>query len=365
MSFCPYPFMSFSLQQGHRVRPCCSYRPKNDISDFENNPNYHLERGEFYNIRERMLNGEKLPECSSCYEAEKSIGKSRRTRGIKKWPDVQRVNKWNELRHLEIMIDNLCNFECRMCDSWQSSKLRNRDKFLGKDVKKFSKANIRFLRLMDLSCLETMQLQGGEPFISPNFEEVIDLVEEQIDLKDVHLYITTNGSTIPSDDIVNKLREFKLIDLSVSIDSSHKVNQYIRHGDHESILENVKYFNSWSNVELNVTTNVNVYNADTMPETEEFFRGMGYDWFWAWTTNTPCVLDYAPDEYKEWLFDRVKGTKFETAYREFYKDKKYNSKKWSEFIDETKKLDEWYDTRLSDYHRDLAKFLYILYDDIQ
>jgi MoaA/NifB/PqqE/SkfB family radical SAM enzyme len=80
-----------------------------------------------------------------------------------------------------------------------------------------------------------MQLQGGEPFISPNFEEVIDLVEEQIDLKDVHLYITTNGSTIPSDDIVNKLREFKLIDLSVSIDSSHKVNQYIRHGNHDSL----------------------------------------------------------------------------------------------------------------------------------
>ena len=363
MSFCPYPFVSFSLQQGHNVRPCCHYKQTdNDISanDFVKSPIYHLEDGVFQNIRQRMLNGEKLPECEVCHQNEKSVGRSRRLTGLQKWSDVERVNKWNELRHLEIMIDNLCNFECRMCNSWQSSKLQKRDAFLRKDVSKASKADVSFLQVMDLSKLESMALQGGEPFMSPNLERIIDIIEEQVDLKNIKLYITSNGSVIPSDAIMEKLLRFREIDLTISMESSHKVNDYIRHhSNKEVIFENIKVFDQLENTEINISSNVNAYNADTMPDTESFVLSMGYDFYWWWTTNTPCALDYAPDEYKEWLYDRVKDTKFETAYREYFLDKQYNEQRWQEFIDETKRLDEWYGVSLSDYHPDLAKFLNI------
>jgi len=367
MSFCAYPFVSFSLQLNHAVRPCCAYTSPPDLSadDFVKDPLQHLNHGNFYDIRQRMLNGEELAECSVCYDNEKIYnGKSKRTRANDKWKDVvnsSSPNRFEQLRYLEIMIDNLCNFECRMCTSWFSTKLYNRDIFLGLNpVQQFRKANVSFLRVMDLSYVEHIYLQGGEPFLSPNLEEIIDIIAEQKDLKEVGISFSTNASTIPSNRVKEKLLKFKFVEFAVSLESTHKVNDYIRYrGDTEKVLKNIEYFNKWPNSEITVYSNINVYNADTMPQTYEDVNNWGYDYYYGFTHKVTCVLDYAPNEYREWLFDRVKNTEFETLYRNFYKNKQYDEKKWNEFIDETKKLDEYYNVRLADYHPDLANFLNI------
>lgn len=367
MSFCAYPFVSFALQLNHAVRPCCAYASPPDLSadDFVKDPLEHLNHGKFYNIRQRMLNGEELDECKICYDCEKSYndGKSKRTRANDRWKDIvssSSPNQFEQLRYLEIVIDNLCNFECRMCTSEFSTKLYNRDVFLGKDIKKFSKANISFLRAIDLSYLEQIHLQGGEPFLSPNLEEIIGIIDEQKDLQEVELSFNTNGSILPSDNVREKLLRFKRIKLDISLESTHKVNDYIRYrGDRDKILENAKYFDEWPNIEITFCSNINVYNADTIPQTYENVNNLGYYYWYGFTYSAACVLDYAPNEYREWLFDRVKNTEFETLYRNFYKDKQYNERKWNEFIDETKKLDEYYNVRLADYHPDLANFLNI------
>tara|TARA_R110000803_G_scaffold21975_2_gene54844 strand:- start:419 stop:1510 length:1092 start_codon:yes stop_codon:yes gene_type:complete len=363
MSFCPYPFVSFSLQYGQNVRPCCFYKPSDDeilAKDFVKNPTHHLEDGGFSGIREKMLKGEKVPGCSTCYQAEETIGFSKRTSGLKKWPDIERVNQFDKLRHIEIMIDNLCNFECRMCNSHLSSKLLKRDKFLGKDVKKYDPADISFLRLMDLSELTRLQIQGGETFISPNLATLLDIVDEQIDASEIILYLTTNASVLPDDAMVERLKKYKHIDMSVSIDSSHKVNDYIRFRSNiDDVYSNIKEFDKWPNTKVNITTNVSLYNADTMPDTEKKFTDMGYEHFWNWTTHATSVCDYAPIEYQDWVCDKVKGSKYESAYRDFWKERTYDEDKWNEFIDETKKLDQFYNVTLGDYHPELAKFLNI------
>lgn len=366
MSFCVYPFVSFSLQLNHAVRPCCAYTspPNLTVADFVEDPLEHLNNGEFYNIRQRMLSGEKLLECKLCYDGEKLNNKSKRTDANNKWKDVidsSYPNQFEHLRFLEIMIDNLCNFECRMCTSWFSTKLYNRDVFLGLNpVQQFRKANISFLRVMDLSHVESIHLQGGEPFLTPNLEEIIDIIEEQKDLKEVEISFSTNGSVIPSSSVEEKLLKFKSVELAISLESTHKVNDYIRYrGDKEKILKNVEYFKKWSNAEIQFNSNINVYNADTIPQTYDDIKSLGYNYHYWFTDKSSCDLRYASDRYKEWLYDRVKDTKFETVYREFYKDKKYDEQKWNEFINETKKLDEYYNVRLADYHPDLANFLNI------
>lgn len=368
MTFCAYPFVSFSLQLNHAVRPCCTYASPPDLTvdDFVKDPLEHLNHGNFYDIRQRMLNGEELIECKNCYDWEKfsDNGKSKRTRGNDRWKDVvnsSSPNRFEQLRYLEIMIDNLCNFECRMCSSWFSTKLYNRDVFLGtKHTQKLSKADISFLRVIDLSYLEEVHLQGGEPFLTPNLKEIIDIIDEQKDLEEVELSFNTNASVLPSDEVREKLLRFKRIELEISLESTHRVNDYIRYrGDKKQVLENVKRFSEWPNAEICFTSNINVYNADTIPQTQNDIKSWGYGYYYWFTDKAVCVLDYAPNEYKEWLFDRVKGSEFEELYRNFYKDKKYDEQKWNEFIDETKKLDEYYNVRLANYHPDLANFLNI------
>jgi MoaA/NifB/PqqE/SkfB family radical SAM enzyme len=368
MSFCAYPFVSFSLQINHAVRPCCAYTSPPNLSadDFVKDPLEHLNHGDFYDIRQRMLNGEELIECKICHDSEKiyNNGKSKRTRANDRWKDAvnsSSLNQFEQLRFLEIMIDNLCNFECRTCSNWFSTKLYNRDVFLEKNnIKKATKADLSFLRVIDLSHLEQIHLQGGEPFLTPNLEKIIDIIEEQKDLEEVVLSFNTNGSVLPSDHVREKLLRFKHIKLDISLDSTHKVNDYIRYrGDKEKLFENARYFDQWPNTEINFNSTISVYNADTIPQTYKDIHNLGYYYDYGFAHKTPSILDYATNEYREWLFDRVKNTKFETLYRNFYKNKQHDEKKWNAFIDETKKLDEYYNVRLADYHPDLANFLNI------
>ena len=368
MTFCVFPFIGLNLGEGS-VKPCCHYEDKSDYlfeNDFVKNPMDHLDNGNFYKIREKMLKNEKVKGCERCYFKESMGVRSRRTAYNKKYKDTVNdsfPNKYDRLRFLHITLDSICNFECRMCSSEFSSKLYKRDVFLGgpagswNEAKKPKHTNISFLRGIDLSHLDVLHLQGGEPFMSPNLETMIDIVEEQVDLNNVKLEFNTNASVLPNDRIKEKLLKFKSIKMEVSVESINKVNDYIRYrGKLEDVLQNAKEFKEWDNVKLEFNTNINVYNADTMPETHERLSEIAYH-FYDFTSYASCVLNHAPSEYQDWLCDRVKGTKFEKYYRNFFKNVEYSDKKWNEFIEETKKLDVFYGIKLSDYHPDLAEFL--------
>jgi MoaA/NifB/PqqE/SkfB family radical SAM enzyme len=360
--FCAYPFVSFTLNRNN-VKPCCRYL-SNEFPhvDDEFDP-YKTLNGDFFSaLRQRMLDGEKLPECQRCYDKENASGRSPRTafnKQFKSYVDETSPNSFEKLRFLEMSIDNLCNYECRICSSGDSSKLQKRDKYLGKKVFKSYKANVNFLRKIDLSELQQVSLLGGEPFLSPNLKEIFDIIEEQVDLEKIIVEFNSNGSTIPSQNILKTLKKIGTLYLDFSLDATHNVNDYIRHhSSYKEILKNAEVLKK-ENIEVGFKSTISLYNADFMNETKSYIEDIGYRYEFHIAANTPSQLDYAPRIYQDWLLDRVQGTYFEKFYENFYKDKQYSEQRWNEFIEETQKLDIFYGIKLKDYHPDLVDFLNI------
>ena len=59
------------------------------------------------------------------------------------------TNKFDKVRYIEMSVDNVCNLECKMCDSKFSSKLQLRDKYLGNTThKKLESVSLNLITLI-------------------------------------------------------------------------------------------------------------------------------------------------------------------------------------------------------------------------
>jgi glutamate-1-semialdehyde 2,1-aminomutase len=88
-------------------------------------------------VRRKMVNGERLPECSLCYEAEDAGRASYRTESNEKWLGKEgrtldeaigaaRANLGKPVPlpvFYQLNLGNLCNLKCRMCSSSYSSQI--------------------------------------------------------------------------------------------------------------------------------------------------------------------------------------------------------------------------------------------------
>ena len=402
-TFCALPHTSFTISV-KGVRPCCrwdKWRSKKldngkmgfdiPLNEFSQDPQGHLENGYFKTLREEQLKGE-VGGCHKCYFDESYKDKpTMRMHYNEKYKNIvdekSSSDNFKQLKYIEIALDNICNLECRMCDSDSSSKLFKRDKFLGiipatryeKDTTiladerdKFLsditagitpsakyETDISFLNKLDLSQLDTVKILGGEPFVSPNLEPLIDLLFKYVNPKNLTIEFATNGSVFPSKSLIEKFSKLKELILWVSLDATHKINDYQRmRGNYiETINNMIQLENTLPNVFLGFSSTISIYNANYMPKTKRDIENLGYTYTYGWVYNSSSSLEFAPLWFRDWLKERVKGTEFELVYENFFLDKKYDHFEWHKFIHETKILDQFYNVELADYNPELALVL--------
>lgn len=242
---CIIPFVSVSIHPGGFVSRCMmSSLPMASLDDVDpwNNEN-------FVNLRTTMLDNQwSLPGCVTCNEREKQGLTSQRINwktnerwwNSDLWDNTNFKTSGNEIYHLFLNSNNLCNFKCRMCNSLYSNSWINDDRLLmnngfnrnlnvnftknNNDIKKFI---IEFLP--KLQKLRMITITGGEPFINDDILEVLEILDRERILKNVHLSITTNGSLITTEKIY-RLRNAKKININISIDGTEKLFEYMRSG---------------------------------------------------------------------------------------------------------------------------------------
>ena len=276
-SLCSAPWSHFAVgahSDGHIVTPCCRYnvndkkylKPK-----FLPSQQVTSREGYFESIRQRMLRGEKMPECAKCWHQEKNGSYSMRHQMLKKMSleDVAKIEQRDhpfELRYIEIMFSNLCNLSCRMCDVTQTSKWANlynkafvpkgiTDEYVMSDnfLDEFGKAHTqpipfdwKMLEGIDLSNLHTVKILGGEPMMSPEHLEFLTrLMQMSNDPSKINLIYHTNGNKRPAPKVVEYWRQMKTIELVFSIDGYGPANEYQRIGSNwEGLVENIKWYAS-------------------------------------------------------------------------------------------------------------------------
>lgn len=258
--------------------------------NFENFHNTELKKAD----RQRMLEG-KWPEtsCGYCREVEEVGGFSDRMLHLT-IPDLtpEEVEADPTTTSctpsiLEVYFNNTCNLGCIYCLPSVSSRLAEENRRFGE----FRHGEVEWLPLKEkhlnslapkfweylhqnLSKIKRLHVLGGEPFLQPEFDELLDVLEET-PAPHCEFNVVSNIMIRPERfkrqiERIKQLtaaRKIKRFDLTASIDCWGPEQEYVRYGiDLELFKKNFEYLLSERWIKLAVNQCVNVLTIKSMPD---------------------------------------------------------------------------------------------------
>jgi hypothetical protein len=258
-TFCILPWIHLQTKPDGQIKPCCRFDFKHNdykvndkeykFDEFNIDKNYSLldalNSKEWEEIRTAMLSGEKVAGCKKCYQEEEfdynNIYKNSRKKVVSMRAKVNR--SWNrendhdlaqrKLKYLEVALGNYCNLKCRTCNGSLSTTWYDDDNKLEpyyKDRKKH-KSIVNVVKewtVEEFSNIEEIKFTGGEPMLHPNFIKILDLILSTGREDLIKLDIFTNASWVPTDKILDRLKQFNKVVINLSVDGIGIVNDYIR-----------------------------------------------------------------------------------------------------------------------------------------
>lgn len=275
-TFCSAPWFQARIDWDGVYRPCCELLESD--SEFTGRTRYSLEdttvdqwmSSEYSQyLRKELSLGNQLPECSKCWQKEKNNVKSLR----QELNDTVTNNQGNKLDNTwvklfvnrdtdyknyklvsaDIKLSNVCNFSCAMCSPHDSSKIFNEWKadldniFVKEKLQKYpnyfgdiittyqTQRGYQHLKDMLMHPIKHLKVLGGEPLLD---KELFRILQQQpLDKKSqIHIHLVTNGSQ----DIltaVDKLKDYKSVSFSVSLEGVGKFQDYVRTGSEWLTIE--------------------------------------------------------------------------------------------------------------------------------
>lgn len=234
-------------------------------------------------VRERMISGRQVKDCSQCYRREKQGQYSFRQRANDDWQQhVQQVTQYYDLYkqdyaeadqilqkrmsvtkhyvelpvYLDIRFGNLCNLKCRMCTGLYSKKL-------GEELNEISQQDEAFRQIAGdtakvhdfdwyddnfwndlekyLPRINLLYLTGGEPtLVEGNYNFLQGLIDKGY-AKNISLVFNTNATNFQQR-FLDTVSHFAHITFNLSIDGIEGVQEYIR------------YPSKWKAIEKNMFT---------------------------------------------------------------------------------------------------------------
>lgn len=237
------------------IAACCLAKPMHSTGIDFNTDEY------LTSIRNVWLTGNFPAECSNCKTAEDSNYASRR-QGSNKWYAAHNLSNTDvELLRLDYWTGDLCNLRCMICGPRNSSAWKQ-ELNLPNDYKKV-KVN-KLWRNLDLSKIQSVHFNGGEPLLSKEHEEFLASIPVK---EQVHINYNTNGTVRPSVELLELWSKFKLVQIDFSIDDIGERFEYQRFpAKWDDICANLKWFvdNCPVNCMFAVNTTVSILNSSNL-----------------------------------------------------------------------------------------------------
>jgi sulfatase maturation enzyme AslB (radical SAM superfamily) len=252
-------------------------------------------------LRLAMLNGKKHSNCHKCYQQE-SYGLDSTRTASNRWynkhiPDItNNTNKetgYNDdfkLLYWDFRFSNLCNFKCRMCGSFLSSKWYDDDiKIFGGsnlptalvNVNDYSKKDVNEYIEGFIRDVEEIYFAGGEPLIMDEHYMILNRLIELGNL-DVRLRYNTNLSNLQfkNHDLLELWKPFKErhgnnVSIFASIDGFGAVGEYIRKGTVWPTIEKNIHTILSNGINFHVSATTLIYNAYHIPDLVDKFVQLG------------------------------------------------------------------------------------------
>ena len=280
-----------------------------------------------------QLRNQKLS-CRSC----------RRFRVIHYIQDTKEDGSLDDMNlHLwDLRLSNFCNFKCRSCgldlsSSWHSDQnalaVNPRMEEIGSnyynnDIVEKSLISVKdktdFLHMMEdhYKCVDEIYFAGGEPLLMPEHYQILDKLIE-LGRTNVKIRYSTNFSKFKfgKKHVFDYWKQFKNLQLWVSVDGIGKIGEYVRHGFKDKNFDNqIKLFTESGIKPLDMCYMVTygamnylhlfdmiiLFIKRNYVDYEEYFRGSRRMYFSP--ISYPNYLDsrYLPNWVKLKFFDRLK-----------------------------------------------------------
>jgi len=251
-TFCVAPWYSIHVDSTGRLAPCCKFSKSlhtyNHIEKYFKSP-------ELEQVRQDLLNGVKNAHCDRCWKDEDNGADSlrlisNRTIGPNtNRPIIEQIKepKLSDIKSFDLTLGNLCNLKCVMCYPGLSSQLlaeanlnptlKNRyDKnYIQKDFDWPKGDDFVDWCNQHLPHAIHIKFTGGEPFIIPWIQTVLDKIPDEQKKKCI-LHFTTN-LTIVNLGLFENFSKFKEVWLSVSVEGIEDTHEYLRYGHKWETLE--------------------------------------------------------------------------------------------------------------------------------
>lgn len=368
-TLCKFAWSAATSTMIDTFRPCCRF-PFDDNSQYPTTDEIifkgqtAFDNNFLVQLRKDMLEGKTRNECRKCYIEERSNIISMRQKGNERFTASMKDYNFEKLEFLEISMDNLCNLECRMCNSRFSTKLKNRDKLLFENgLEEYFSNQVKFKTLeimdaLDLANLKMIKMLGGEPLISPNLLLFLNKIPHP---ENVDLLIITNSTTIPPNDVIDKLKTFKSVRFDFSIDGIFQYNDYQRVGSNfETLISNslflAQHFKQEHTIHA-VFSSLNIFGLNA--SIEWFEKHMPFSLTVDIVSNNILSPFISPESYKEEILKSLKDSNSQKKYvtNLFNTIHKHNENKWNDFIKFCKLTDNLYGTDIGEINPILKKII--------
>lgn len=268
-AFCPYLFLHYHLDTDKKSKLCC--HTQSSIADGPVDFGGSL----YKNLRNKVLDNQKLSHCTKCYQAEADGYTSLRQRTIDDvhhrrdilFDQIEKHNLGLKIEPLwyDLRVSNNCNLSCIMCGPKYSSTWA---KETGEDT-------VHLTHEPEVKIATNafkIQLAGGEPFMIKSFARML----EKIDNVDCEIVVNTNA-TIVTAPLLTQLKRFKNVWIVVSLDGYGELNNQIRRGsDWNTIVKNIKLFIDCG-FEVLVNTVLQRDNVNHLYDLGMFIQNLGID----------------------------------------------------------------------------------------
>lgn len=281
--FCMFPWLHLNVAPNGTVYPCCNNQYDEIFGDLQtSNLEQIFNNDKMKMLRLNMLNEKKSSFCKQCYKSEEVSDTSYRkfANGYFGGNFDQLIHKtWSngfvddfKMMYVDVRFSNLCNFKCRTCGDFFSSKWSeemypNSTRSLVKYADS-SGETLNYL-ISQIPNFQIVYFAGGEPLIMPDHYVLLEEMIRSGKSKDIMLRYNTNLSTLKYKkiDIFDIWKKFKKVELSVSIDHYGKRAEYIRHGTNwEIVYHNLKTVRNADFINFSINSVISLFNYLTLDD---------------------------------------------------------------------------------------------------
>lgn len=375
-TFCSMLWNHQFLGPDGNVKPCCRFSmpPGVNFNIKDANTLDEIFNNEFMqSVRQDSFKGVRNPGCVKCWQEEDAGKKMSLRQNYNR--DVPLLKELHEdmdldtpmITWLELSFSNRCNLRCRMCGpmfstnwykDWKDVKefvpgagklgYNADDESIDRIISRKNQDNTVDVNKLNsiLPNIRHLKMTGGEPFLIPEFKEIVKRIVEYGNAHQVYLNYSTNGTVKPSQELQELWKHFQEVQIATSIDGVGPVIEYQRYPTKWSDIEStVKYLMQLSHdlpLRVGNRPTITIYNLLDVPQITNWWAEMMNKYYiehfseTAWLNHThagfpECLsITAMPKWAKRIAVERLQNAPTQSQ-----------QKSWNHLIKYMQSLDEW------------------------